>query len=58
LIQRCNFNDDSNLLEIVTIEAFLRVKKYIRSVGVHVNKIRITKEMMGKFNLEMYNKAS
>ena len=53
-----NFNDDSNLLEIVTIEAFIRVKKYIRSVGVHVNKIRITKEMMGKFNLEMYNKAS
>jgi hypothetical protein len=46
--------DIRNQLEIETIEALIRVKEYMRSEGVHANNIRITKEMMNKFNSEIY----
>jgi hypothetical protein len=46
--------DKRNSLDLETIESLIRVKEYMSSDGVHANNIRITKEMMDKFNSRLY----
>ena len=46
--------DLRNQLGLDTIEAVIRVKVYLKSDSVHSNNIRISMEMIFKFNADMY----
>ncbi len=46
--------DKRNSLDLETIDSLIRVKEYMRSDGVRAKNIRITEEMMEKFNSRLY----
>ena len=49
--------DIRNSLDLETIEAIIRVKEYLKAHRIHSDNLRITDEMIKKFNTQMYKRA-